>query len=198
MKQTQTDWEEAYRRRETPWEKGKPHPALVDFLASAGPIAGEILVPGCGTGHDVRALSTPENHVIGIDLARFAIEQANSFPRVGNEEYRLEDFFALPAKWNGHFDVIFEHTCFCAIDPARRAEYAAAVVRLLRPGGRFIAIFFLNPDLDEGDEGPPFPASVAELEKLFGDNFAIEHESIPAQTHPGREGRELLRVLRRR
>ena len=34
MKQTQTDWEEAYQRRETPWEKGKPHPELVDYLGS--------------------------------------------------------------------------------------------------------------------------------------------------------------------
>ena len=58
MKQTQTDWEDAYQRRETPWEKGQPHPGLVDFLAENGPLAGEIFVPGCGSGHDVRALST--------------------------------------------------------------------------------------------------------------------------------------------
>ncbi len=193
MKQTQTDWDEAYQRRETPWEKGKPHPALVDFLAENGPIGGEIFVPGCGSGHDVRALSTRENHVLGIDLAPSAIEKASAFPKFGNEEYQLADLFALPSEWNGRFDVVFEHTCFCAIDPALRGDYLEAITRLLKPGGRFIAIFFLNPDND--DEGPPFPVSVEELEERFGRSFAVEREWIPARTHLGREGRELMRVL---
>src|SRR5450432_4098021 len=132
--QTQTDWESAYRRRETPWEKGRAHPALTDFLAENGPLSGEIFVPGCGSGHDVRALSTTANHVVGIDLAPFAIAKANSFPRVANEEYRLADLFALPGEYHGRFDHIFEHTCFCAIDPARRRDYVEAVVRRLRSG----------------------------------------------------------------
>ena len=63
MKQRQTDWEELYQQRDTPWEKGRPHPALVDFLAGHGPLAGHICVPGCGSGNDVRALSTAANQV---------------------------------------------------------------------------------------------------------------------------------------
>jgi methyl halide transferase len=197
MNQAHTDWNELYQQRETPWEKGGPHPALVDYLAQGGPLIGEIFVPGCGSGHDVRALSTRENHVVGIDLASFAIEKAQTFPRAGNEEYRLADLFALPAELDGRFDVVFEHTCFCAIDPARRADYADAIVRLVKPGGRFIAIFFLDPDLDEGEAGPPFGASSAELDRLFGRSYAVEREWVPARTHPGREGRELVRVMRR-
>lgn len=197
MKQTQTDWQALYEIRETPWEKGVPHPALVDFLATDGPIAGEIFVPGCGSGNDVRALSTRHNHVRGIDFAPLAIEKARAHARVGNEEYLLADLFALPAEFAGKFDVIFEHTCFCAIDPARRAEYADAIVRLLKPGGQFIAILFPNPNLDDGEEGPPFPVSVDELDKLFGPSFTLEREWVPQRTHPGREGRELMRVLKR-
>ena len=195
MKQTQTDWEDAYRRRETPWEKGAPHPALVDFLAENGPLAGEIFVPGCGAGHDVRALSTSANHVLGIDLAPFAIMKANSFPKVGREEYLLADLFALPAEWNARFDLVFEHTCFCAIDPSLRTSYVETVVRLLRPGGKLIAIFFLNPDHKE--EGPPYRVSRGELEKFFGRHFLLEREWVPRRTHPGREGRELMRILAR-
>jgi SAM-dependent methyltransferase len=194
--QTQTDWEAAYRRGETPWEKGAPHPALLDFLRENGPLAGEILVPGCGFGHDVRALSTATNHVIGIDLAPFAIEKARTFPCVANEEYSLADFFSLGADAGRTFDVIFEHTCFCAIDPGLRGKYVETVVRLLKPGGKLIAIFFLNPDHD--DEGPPFGVTRGELEKLFGTQFALEREWIPARTFPGREERELMRVLRKK
>ncbi|MEO6872285.1 MAG: methyltransferase domain-containing protein [Chthoniobacterales bacterium] len=197
MKQTQTDWQGLYESRETPWEKGLPHPALVDFLATDGPIAGRICVPGCGSGNDVRALSTLENRVLGIDFAPLALEKARSHERVGNEEYLLADLFALPPEFDRKFDVVFEHTCFCAIDPARRAEYAEAIVRLVKPGGQFIAIFFPNPDLDDGEKGPPFPVSVDELAKTFGRCFTLEREWVPQRTHPGREGRELMRVLKR-
>jgi len=58
MNQTQTDWNELCRRRETPWEKGRPHPALVDFLQQNGPLVGEIFVPGCGSGYDLCGLDS--------------------------------------------------------------------------------------------------------------------------------------------
>jgi methyl halide transferase len=196
MKQTQTDWESAYRRRETPWEKGKPHPGLVDFLAENEPLAGKIFVPGCGSGQDVRALTAPYNRVLGVDLAPFAIAKAKARPQIAQEEYLLADLFALPATFDGQFDWVFEHTCFCAIDPNQRDKYVATVVRLLKPGGRFLAIFFINPDHEE--PGPPYGVNREELEGFFGDHFTIEREWVPAHTHPGREQRELMRVLRQR
>ena len=195
MKQTQTDWDEAYRRRETPWEKGIPHPALVDFLAENGPLDGKICVPGCGSGHDVRALSAPSNYVLGIDLATRAIAKANSRPRIANEEYLLADLFQLPSKFDRQFDWVFEHTCFCAIDPGMRQDYVEAVVRLLKPQGKLLAIFFPNPDHDE--PGPPHAVSLEELERFFSPQFVLEREWVPQRTHPGREQRELMRVLTR-
>ena len=193
MNQTQTDWDELYRRRETPWEKGKPHPALVDFLAENGPLAGDIFVPGCGSGHDVRALSSANNHVVGIDIATRAIAKAKARPRIANEEYLLADLFQLPARFEQSFDWVFEHTCFCAINPTLRQRYVEKVVRVLRPGGKLLAIFFINPDHD--DEGPPYRVSRAELDGFFGQQFSLEREWVPARTHPGREKRELMRVL---
>ncbi len=193
MKQAQTDWDELYRNRETPWEKGRPHPALVDFLDENGPIEGEIFVPGCGSGQDVRALSAPGNHVLGVDIAAGAIEKASARRKIAREAYLQADLFSLPASLNHRFDWVFEHTCFCAIDPAMRERYVEAIVRLLKPGGRLLAIFFINPDHDE--EGPPYRASTAELEKYFGRFFILEKEWVPVRTHPGREQRELVRYL---
>ena len=195
MKQRQTDWEAAYRCGDTPWEKGAAHPALVDFLKANERITGEILVPGCGSGHDVRALSNPDNHAVGIDLAPGAIERATAFPKVAGEEYHLADLLALPASWNRSFDLVFEHTCFCAIAPAMRERYVEAIVRLLKPGGKLLAIFFLNPDHDE--DGPPYGVSREELHRLFGSYFTLEREWVPARTHPGREERELVRLLKK-
>ena len=196
MNHTQADWDELYRRRETPWEKGRPHPALVDFLSVNGPLDGEIFVPGCGSGHDVRALSSKENRVLGIDIATRAIAKAQACAKVGNEEYLLADLFNLPPKWDHHFDWVFEHTCFCAIDPGLRKPYVDTIARLLKPSGHLLAIFFINPDHDE--EGPPYRVSTAELKEFFGSRFSLEREWVPARTHPGREERELMRILRLR
>ena len=195
MKQTQTDWDAAYERRETPWEKGRPHPALVDFLARNGPLKGEILVPGCGSGQDMRALSAAANHVLGIDFAPRAIAKAKARRRIAREEYLLTDLFALPPELDGQFDWVFEHTCFCAIDPRRRTDYVRTIVRLLKPRGKLLAIFFINPDHDE--EGPPYGVSRTELEEFFGNYFSVEGEWVPERTHPGREQRELMCVLAR-
>jgi hypothetical protein len=36
------------------------------------------------------------------------------------------------------------------------------------------------------------------LEDFFGRDFIIEREWVPERTHPGREQRELMRILHRR
>jgi SAM-dependent methyltransferase len=188
------DWEQLYRRGETPWEKGAPHPALIQWLHENS-LSGRVLVPGCGLGYDVRALAATGAEVLGLDIAPFAIAAARAFPRCGHESYLLGDFFE-PGAVRGKFDWIFEHTCFCAIRPDRRDEYASRVAALIEPGSRFLAIFFLNPDHDE--DGPPYGCLPDELEALFSPNFRVVSERDDLPTYPGREGRELLRLLVRR
>ena len=192
-----TDWEAQYRKGETPWEKGAPSPGLVDFLAQE-PVRGRVLVPGCGFGHDVRALAATAEEVIGLDIAQSAIEGAARFPRVGGERFELANLFELPAHLRGSFDWVWEHTCFCAIDPSMHAAYVEAVASALKPGGKLLAIFYLDPGHDSPDEGPPFGVSVAELDALFLPRFDLVREWLPVRAYPGREGREWMRVLVRR
>jgi SAM-dependent methyltransferase len=189
-----TDWESRYRAGDTPWNKGAAHPALLHWLDRQAP-PDRVLVPGCGLGHDVRALATRGACVTGLDIAPSAIQAARELPTTGTETYVLGDFFDLPAAWEDGFDAIFEHTCFCAIDPADRPSYAASAARLLRPGGSLIAIFYLNPGREEG---PPFGCDLGELDRLFGAWFSVACEERDFPTFPGREGGELFRVLVRR
>lgn len=189
-----TDWEDHYRRAETPWDKGAPCPGLVDFL-SESPIIGRVLVPGCGLGHDVRALATSADEVLGIDIAPSAVEAARAFPKAASERYELADLFNLPPAIRGTFDWVWEHTCFCAIDPSQRAAYVAAVADALKPGGHLLAIFYLDPGNALPDEGPPFEVSIPQLDALFSPRFALLREWLPVRTYPGREGREWMRLL---
>jgi SAM-dependent methyltransferase len=187
------DWEERYRRGDTPWEKGYAHPALVDWL-KANPISGRVMVPGCGCGHDVRVLAEAGVEVVGLDLARLAIAAAKAFPQHGRISYLLGDFFD-PRSVEAEFDWVFEHTFFCAIPLERRAEYAERLLILLKPGGRLLAIFFLNPDHNE--DGPPYGCSTEELDALFSPRFRLLSQNRNLATYPGREGREILRLLQR-
>jgi len=188
------DWNRRYVEGDTPWDKGSAHPAI-EFAMRQNALTGRILVPGCGTGHDVRALASCGLEVTGLDLAPVALQTAQSLDPDRRARYVLGDLFDLPGELRGAFNGVFEHTCFCAIDPARRGEYVDAVASALELGGKLLAVFFLEPGND-GD-GPPFGCMRSEVDRLFTGPFRSlrEWEEIP--TYPGREGRELLRLLER-
>ena len=190
------NWETRYQTGDMPWEKGAPSPGLVEYLQTHPPLAGKILVPGCGWGHDVRALSRADNEVIGFDIAPSARQGAESFPAVGNEHYQTGDLFELPPEFHGVFDWVWEHTCFCAIDPSMRERYVKSVAAALKPGGHFLGVFYLNPDHGEG--GPPFGVEPGELDALFGTEFELVQEWNPGAAYAGREGRERMRLMRRK
>ena len=191
------DWEARYTEGDTPWDKGIPHPALCEWLAKH-PLHGKVLVPGCGAGHDVRAISqNPGALVVGMDIAPSALERARAHSATGAEVYVLGDFLAGEAAKLGPFDAIFEHTCFCAIPPSRRADYAREAAAALRPGGILLGVFFGNPD-NPDPHSPPFRSPVEEVERLFAEDFETVERSDDPETYPERVGREYLRVFRRR
>ena len=199
-----TDWEERYRRADTPWDKGAAHPALVRWLAGhPGRMTGFVLVPGCGLGHDARAIAVaePAADVLGLDIAPAAVTAAARLAHPGNVAFRPGDLFDLPADMVGRFNWVWEHTCFCAIGLDRRDDYVAAVAGALRPRGHLAGVFYLDPY--RGDHrpggGPPHGCTLDELRARFeGDGtFRILTEEIPAVTYAGREGCERLILMER-
>ncbi len=186
-----TDWDQSYRDGFTPWDKGAPSPPLVEWLARHA-LAGRVLVPGCGVGHDVAHLLSCGIDAIGLDLAPTAIERAKERYPEHEARFVLGDLFAFA----GQFDAIIEHTCLCALPPELRVAYRDAVAALLKPSGRLIGVFYLNPEMDPGETGPPFGIAEDELTALFADRFEVIESYIPQTAYLGRENRECLRVLR--
>lgn len=193
------EWQRRYEQNDTPWDKGVPAPALTTFLHQKQ-ISGRVLVPGCGRGHDVRALGAqPDTSVVGLDVSTLAIAQAKELASQAtpdlNVSFIVGDFFHLPAKLKRSFDWLVEHTCFCAIEPSRRPDYVRAAASALRTGGRIFGIFYLNPDKESE---PPFPVSKQQLSELFDPHFTLLEEWVPTDSFPGRENRELVRVMQKR
>ena len=186
------DWEQRYQDGDTPWDKGEASPGLVDFLDDH-PLTGNVLVPGCGMGHDVRAIAAGGATVTGVDFAPSAIAAARQFPTVNGEQYDIVDFFDLPARYRDRFDVVFEHTCFCAIDVVMRADYVRSLTQALKPQGQFLAVFYIDPA--PGREGPPHRISTTELDRLFGPSFTTLKDWQPSRAYPTRIGRERMRLM---
>ncbi len=194
-----TDWESRYQVGDMPWEKGQASPPLLELLGKFmdwGP--GPVLVPGCGFGHDARALAALGIPVLGLDVSPTAVERAREFPQAGAEIYEVGDFLDPAWRAGREFSALWEHTCFCAIDPGDRQRYAAAAAACLREGGLLAGVFFLTP-FDPGEEavGPPFAVTVEELDEWFSPWFERVDGWVPQAAFPGREGREWIGLFRR-
>lgn len=186
-----TDWNQAYQENFTPWDKGHPSPPLVEWLKS-NTLTGRVLVPGCGVGHDVAHLVSCGIDAHGLDIAPAAVARAKEhYPQLA-ERFVCADLF----EFRGQYDAIVEHTCLCALPPEWRVKYRDAVASLLKPGGLLVGVFFINPEMDPGETGPPFGISPDELTALFAERFQVVESHVPAVAYPGREGRECLRVQR--
>jgi SAM-dependent methyltransferase len=193
------EWQRRYEQNDTPWDKGAPAPALVHFLRR-GLIAGRVLVPGSGRGHEVRAIAAqPGCSVVGLDLAPSATAEARQLAQKKapglKAEFITADFLDLPPELRDSFDWLVEHTCFCALEPALRPDYVRAAASALRKGGKIFGIFYLNPDVETG---PPFAISKEGLAALFDPYFMLVEEAPPAESFPGRENREWIRLLQKR
>ncbi|MFZ4766522.1 MAG: hypothetical protein ACOYMN_16340, partial [Roseimicrobium sp.] len=103
----------------------------------------------------------------------------------------------LPEDLRGKFDLVWEHTCLCALDPALRRAYTLGVKAALNPSGSVVGVFFLNPEMDPGEQEPPFGITVDELLALWREvGFEVVDSWVPKTGYESRVGRELAIVLR--
>lgn len=158
-------WEADYRRKTDGWDLGGPTPVFKRLASSQRFKPGRLLVPGAGRGHDAREFARHGFQVTAVDFSSYVV---NEMKRLADPEAPIEvfqsDIFALPAKLDNSFEYVLEYTCFCAIDPKRRPEYADLITRLLKPGGVYIDLAF---PLDGRTGGPPFAVRDSELLGLY-------------------------------
>jgi methyl halide transferase len=188
-------WADRYQSRNTSWDQGAASPGLVDFLRDGRLKPGYTFVPGCGRGHDARALAAAGFQVVAADVVQAAVEEATVLAESEGLTIRYEqaDFFNLPASLCGPYDLIFEHTFFCAIDPVLRERYVQIVAELLKPKGHLLGVFYhIQPE-----SGPPFGCTRQELMERFHSQFSLLHEHVP-RSFPNRQNEELLMLWQRR
>ncbi|EHY58462.1 hypothetical protein HRR83_007168 [Exophiala dermatitidis] len=152
------------------------------------------LVPGCGRGVDVVLLQSFGYDAVGLEYAADAVKAAEEYAQQHADDYPVHDekfgkgsikfvqgdFYSddwlekagLPK--DGKFDLIYDYTFFCAMEPRLRPAWAKRMTELLRhsPQANLICLEFpTNKPASLG--GPPF----ASPPKAY-----LEHLS-----HPGEE-----------
>jgi len=174
----------------TPWDAGGVPPALRAWLGG-GPL--RVLVPGCGSGYEVRLFAERGDDVLGIDFADAAVERARQTLGEFADRVRKADFFALDEP---PFDLVYERTFLCALPRALWPKWAARIPALVRPGGLLAGFFFF----DDNARGPPFGISAPRLHELLNESFALTQDApIPgAQSVPVLAGRERWQVWKRK
>jgi SAM-dependent methyltransferase len=195
-------WEVRYEARDTGWDLGAPAPPLVEYFESgrAPKPPQRVLVPGCGRGNDALYLAKLGYDVVAVDFAKQAVDAVRRRRRdqwIPAERCRTlrADVLRLPARLAGAFDIVVEHTCFCAIDPSGRDDYARMAAAVLVPGGSFVGLLY--PFRAESP-GPPFPVSEEEVQNRFAEDFEILTIETPVNSIERRRGEERLVVMRRR
>jgi SAM-dependent methyltransferase len=183
-------WEKRFRENFTPWDAGRVPSALEQFLKTE-PRGRRVLVPGCGSGYEVRAFAEAGHDVLAVDFAPAAIERARRNLGALSERVHLADFFEFD--FGARFDLVYERAFLCSLPRALRPRYVQRVFELLAPQGRLAGFFFF----EDGERGPPFGLSSGELEALLGASFERTADDAVADSIPIFSGKERWQVWRR-
>lgn len=184
-------WDTRYRGGVTPWDAGGVPGSLRRWL-DGNPRPRRVLVPGCGTGYEVRAFHERGHEVHGLDFSAAAVEAAH---RALGELSRLVeqgDFFALEGQW----DLVYERALMCALPRDHWAAWADKIAALVCPGGLLAGLFYF----DDNAKGPPFGTDQATLDALLAGSFEMrEATQVPREETPAVfAGREYWQVWERR
>jgi SAM-dependent methyltransferase len=184
-------WDTRYREGVTPWDAGGIPPQLVKWLKTAHPR--NVLIPGCGTGYEVRAFAQHGHDVAAIEFSDAAIEAARRELGPLADRLKKADFFSFAT---ASFDLVYERAFMCALPRRMWPQWAARVAALVRPGGELAGFFYF----DDNARGPPFGISAAALGELLSPRFELTEDlPIPQeQSLPVFKGKERWQVWTRR
>jgi SAM-dependent methyltransferase len=140
-----------------PWNKEQPPTMLVDLVETGAVAPCDALDLGCGAGNYAVWLAMRGFRVTGIDVSGNALGLATRLAASRGVSCRFlqaDLTVPVPNDLAGAFDFAYDWEVLHHVFPDVRAQYAANVHRLLRPGGRYLSVCFSEADAPAfGGEG---------------------------------------------
>lgn len=180
-------WQDRYLENSTQWDIGYPSPAIVSYLEKLENKALKILIPGCGNAYEAKyILDSGFNDLTLIDFAAEPVTKLRTALAIYSTSVNIieGDFFEL----KDQYDLIIEHTFFCALKPDKRVEYVQKMKALLRPNGKLVGLLFDR----EFEAGPPFGGNKKAYKKLFSSVFENVDIKPCLNSIPARQGSEVF------
>ena len=183
-------WESSNQNQQTGWDIGyaaTPIKVYIDQLTNKDQ---KILIPGAGNSYEAEYLFN--KGFKNIFILEFAESPINNFlkrvPNFPKEQILIENFFDHRDK----YDLIIEHTFFCALDPSLRESYVEKTSSLLKSNGKLIGLLFR---IDFENDHPPYGGSPEEYERLFSPNFTFKIFETAYNSIKPRQDNELFICL---
>ena len=189
-------WMDVYHTEGKPgWDLQKPAEALRDMLPRIKSPKARVLVLGCGEGHDAAFFAEAGHVVTAVDFSKEGLNRGKEkYGHLHNLKFVECDIFQLPQEWNHSFDIVFEHTCFCAISPSKRKELVTIWRRMLHEEGQLMGVFFAMLKR----AGPPYGSSEFEIRDYLKNYFQFLFWGRWRNSLPQRQGRELFVLAKKR
>jgi SAM-dependent methyltransferase len=136
------DWNERYKTGNLPWDTNEADEHLVHLVATKTILPGKALDVGCGTGTNSLWLARQGFSVLGVDIAREAIDLAN----VKNNDKSLSCEFAYMDFLHDNslaqsYDLVYDRGCFHSFDKEEeRLLFARQVSRVLKTNGIWVSL----------------------------------------------------------
>jgi SAM-dependent methyltransferase len=167
-------WDDAYQHNRTPWDIGRPQPAIVR-LAGAGELIEPVLDVGCGSGEHALLAATNGLETTGIDISRVVVERARAKARGRglSAEFLVGDVLALGEvdRLDPPFRTVLDVGCFHTFPNADRPLYASSVASVVEGGGVLHLLCF--SEQTPGTDGPR-RVTEAEIRATFSRDWRVD------------------------
>lgn len=184
-------WDARFDAAYTPWDHGAVPQCLINYVAQSN-TPKKVLIPGCGSAHEVRFFAERGWEVTAIDFSPAAVARAKQLLGTMGNHVREADFFGEVIHQE-RFDLIYERAFLCALPRRLWDAWAARVAQLIAPDGFLVGFFFF----DIGEKGPPFGIGRGQLTELLSLHFTLIAESEPADSIAIFAGKEKWQVWQR-
>jgi len=190
QKLDQEFWSQKYQSNQLGWDIGEVSPPIKAYIDQLIDKDVSILIPGAGNAYEAAyLLEQGFKHVTVLDIAEEPLanlkERVPAFPK---QQMLQEDFFIH----EGQYDLIFEQTFFCALDPSLRVNYIDKMKSLLKPKGKLVGLLF---DFRLDSVGPPFGGSEDAYTIDFKKRFRLKTLTPCYNSIKPRLGRELFIIF---
>jgi cyclopropane fatty-acyl-phospholipid synthase-like methyltransferase len=166
-------WDDSYQHNATPWDIGRPQPAI-QRIADSGGFVEPVLDNGCGSGEHALLAAAMGLQVTGVDLAQTAIERARAKARQRGllADFVIGDVLALDEieRLTPPYRTVIDTGCFHTFPNADRPIYASSLASVVDSGGVLHLLCF--SEHTPGTDGPR-RVTQAEIGQTFSRDWFV-------------------------